>query len=56
MTYLSWAVLYEGDTDAAYLDLLIPRLMDEIVMVHGVRHSTIPTALRWTPSVGQEPG
>jgi hypothetical protein len=44
MTYLSWAVLYEGDTDAAYLDLLIPRLMDEIVMVHGVRHSTIPTA------------
>src|SRR5580658_3155737 len=44
MTYLSWAVLYEGDTDAAYLDLLIPRLMDEIVMVRGTRHSTIPAA------------
>jgi len=44
MTYLSWAVLYEGDTDAAYFDLLIPRLMDEIVMVRGSRHSTIPTA------------
>jgi Domain of unknown function (DUF4276) len=42
MTYLSWAVLYEGDTDAAYLDLLIPRLMEEIVMVRGTRHSTIP--------------
>ena len=44
MTYLSWAVLYEGDTDAAYLDLLIPRLMDEIVMVRGIRHSNIPAA------------
>jgi hypothetical protein len=44
MTYLSWAVLYEGDTDAAYFDLLIPRLMDEIVMVHGTRHSNIPAA------------
>jgi hypothetical protein len=42
MTYLSWAVLYEGETDAAYFDLLIPRLMDEIVMIHGTRHSTIP--------------
>jgi len=44
MTYLSWAVLHEGDTDAAWLDLLIPRLMDEIVMLHGIRHSTIPAA------------
>jgi hypothetical protein len=44
MIYLSWAVLYEGDTDAAYFDLLIPRLMDEIVMVHGTRHANIPTA------------
>ena len=44
MTYLSWAVLYGGDTDAAYLDLLIPRLMEEIIMVRGVRHSDIPAA------------
>jgi len=44
MTYLSWAALYEGDMDAAYFDLLIPRLMDEIVMVRGIRHSTIPVA------------
>jgi hypothetical protein len=44
MTYLSWAVLYEGNTDAAYFDLLIPRLMDEIVMLRGTRHSTIPSA------------
>jgi hypothetical protein len=44
MTYLSWAVLYEGDTDAAYFDLLIPRLMDEIILARGTRHSTIPAA------------
>lgn len=44
MTYLSWAVLYEGDTDAAYLDQLIPRLMEEIVTTRGIRHSNIPAA------------
>ncbi len=44
MTYLSWAVLYEGESDAAYFDLLLPRMMDDIVLKRGIRHSTIPTA------------
>jgi hypothetical protein len=44
MTYLCWAALYEGATDQAYFELLIPRVMEEIVMRHGTRHSTIPPA------------
>lgn len=43
MTYVSWAVLYEGDADAAYFDVLIPRVMEEIVRSQGTRHSNIPT-------------
>ena len=42
MIYLSWAILYEGTTDQAYYDLLIPRVMEEIVRLHGTTHSTIP--------------
>jgi hypothetical protein len=44
MTYVSWAALYEGETDAVYFDILIPRMMEEIVTSRGTRHSTIPTA------------
>jgi len=44
MTYVSWAALYEGTTDHAYFELLIPRVMEEIIMLRGVRHSTIPPA------------
>ncbi len=44
MTYVSWAALYEGGTDQAYFDLLIPRVMEDIVMLQGIRHSTIPPA------------
>ena len=44
MTYVSWAALYEGETDAVYLDVLIPRMMEEIVRSRGTRHSNIPTA------------
>jgi hypothetical protein len=43
MTYLCWGVAYEGSTDEAYLDVLIPRLMEAIVVEEGVRNSTIPT-------------
>jgi hypothetical protein len=42
MTYVSWGVLYEGNTDAAYFDILIPRIMEEIILARGTRHSTIP--------------
>lgn len=42
MTYVSWGVTYEGASDRVYFDVLIPRLMDEIVLSHGTRLSTIP--------------
>lgn len=44
MTYVSWAALYEGATDQAYFDLLIPRVMEELVERHGTRLSMIPAA------------
>jgi len=40
--HLSWAVLYEGDTDAAYFNGLIPRLMEALALA-GARLPTIPT-------------
>lgn len=30
--YLSWAVLYEGSSDAAYFNILIPRLIEELAL------------------------
>jgi Domain of unknown function (DUF4276) len=44
MTYVSWGVLYEGPTDQVYFDVLIPRLMEDIVLSSGIRTSTIPSA------------
>jgi hypothetical protein len=44
MTYVSWAALYEGATDQAYFELLIPRVMEDLVMRCGIRQSTIPPA------------
>lgn len=43
MTYVSWAVLYEGAADRSYFDVLIPRVMEEIVLRRGIRLSTIPS-------------
>lgn len=43
MTYVSWAALYEGPSDAAYFGVLLPRLMDEIILADGIRNSTIPS-------------
>lgn len=42
MTYVSWAALYEGATDQAYFEILIPRAMEDVVMRRGTKHSTIP--------------
>lgn len=42
MTYVAWAVLYEGETDASYLDVIIPRLMEDLVR-GGTKLPTIPT-------------
>ncbi len=44
MTYVSWAAMYEGTSDAAYFGVLFPRLMDELLLVHGIRASTIPVS------------
>jgi hypothetical protein len=44
MTYICWGVMYEGDTDAAYFDILIPRVMEDLVISRGIRNSTIPSA------------
>jgi Domain of unknown function (DUF4276) len=44
MTYVSWAAFYEGATDEAYFELLVPRVMEDIIMRLGTRHSTIPPA------------
>ncbi len=41
MTYVAWAVLYEGETDASYFDVIIPRLMEDLVIA-GPRLATIP--------------
>ena len=42
MTYLSWAALFEGASDETYFELLIPRVMEDIIVTRGTRHSTIP--------------
>jgi hypothetical protein len=41
MRYLSWAVLYEGISDAYYFDVMIHKLMSEMVS-RGERLVTIP--------------
>ncbi len=43
MIYLAWAAMYEGDTDAAYFDVLIPRVMEELVRTEGRTNVDIPT-------------
>ena len=42
MTYVAWAVVYEGDTDAAYFNVLIPRLMEDLAIA-GTKLPNIPT-------------
>jgi hypothetical protein len=43
MTYLAWAVMYEGESDAAYFNGLIPRLLEDLAIA-GTRLPTIPVA------------
>jgi hypothetical protein len=47
MTYVSWAALYEGASDAAYFGVLLPRIMDELILARGVGNATVPT----TPAI-----
>lgn len=42
MTYVSWTAFYEGESDRAYFDILIPRLMETIILERGIRNSVVP--------------
>lgn len=44
MRYISWAVLYEGPSDALYLDVLLPRTIRELISTEGVALVEIPDA------------
>ncbi len=35
--YLSWAAFYEGVTDSAYFNVLLPRVIDNLLSAEGVR-------------------
>lgn len=44
MIYLSWAAAFEGPSDLAYFEVLIPRLLEELLRVEGIGSSPdIPT-------------
>lgn len=41
MSIVRWAVFYEGETDADYFNVLVPRLIEALVRERGVRPITI---------------
>lgn len=42
MTYVSWAAMYEGASDKAYFDVMLPRLMEDLTLKYGTRNCIIP--------------
>ena len=42
MRFLSWAVYYEGPSDALYLDVLIPRIINDLVVREGTDLIEVP--------------
>jgi hypothetical protein len=62
MIHIAWAGFYEGASDRAYFDVLLPRIMDEITRAEGLQAITVadvPTALvgrsgRTVESVAEE--
>lgn len=40
--FLAWSAFYEGITDAAYLNVIIPRLLDTILLMEGSHYVTVP--------------
>lgn len=42
MRYLSWATFYEGETDALYLDVLLPRVLRDVITRHGTELVDVP--------------
>lgn len=41
--YLSWAAYYEGPSDRIYFDILLPRVMEEILLAESTREVTVPS-------------
>lgn len=44
MRYISWAAFYEGPSDASYLDVLLPRVIRDLVANEGVVLVDVPEA------------
>jgi len=44
VTYISWATAYEGATDRAYYEVLLPRVLTDISLREGARPVQIPEA------------
>jgi hypothetical protein len=44
MIFLSWISIVEGGSDRSYLDILLPRVMDDIAFRHGRQTITVPPA------------
>lgn len=42
MKYISWATFYEGQTDGLYLDVLLPRILRELVAETGTDIVEVP--------------
>ncbi len=42
MKYLAWAAFYEGSTDALYLDVLIPRILRDLILRLGTDLVEVP--------------
>lgn len=44
MSYVAWALFCEGGSDRAYLEALLPLVMEEVLRREGRRPATIPVA------------
>lgn len=42
MRYLSWAAFYEGPSDALYLDVLLPRILRNLITTNGADLVEVP--------------
>jgi hypothetical protein len=44
MIYIAWVGFYEGDGDRSYYDVLLPRIMEEIMIAEAIQQVTVATA------------
>ena len=43
MTYVPWATFHEGPSDGFYLEVLIPRVLEDILAADGTHNSDVPS-------------